>query len=108
MYINGVGLGRVQDWYACKVGYVLQLAVPYYEELTVRQNLFFVAHMRLPKGTSASDKCERVEQIIAEVSSILELYRNTLRNVITLASKRFPTRLKHLNPVLSFLGTRPV
>ena len=68
MYINGVSLGRVQDWFARKVGYVLQLAVPYYEELTVRQNLFFAAHMRLPKETSASEKYERVEQIIAEVS----------------------------------------
>ena len=68
VYINGVGLGQVQDWYACKIGYVLQLAVPYYEELTVRQNLFFAAHMRLPKGTCISYKYERVEQIIAEVS----------------------------------------
>ena len=69
VYINGVGLGQVQDWYACKIGYVLQLAVPYYEELSVRQNLFFAAHMRLPKGTCISDKYERVEQIIAEVSN---------------------------------------
>ena len=67
VYINGVGLGRVQDWYSRKIGYVLQLAVPYYEELTVRQNLFFAAHMRLPKETSAAEKYERVEQIIAEV-----------------------------------------
>ena len=79
VYINGVGLGQVQDWYACKIGYVLQLAVPYYEELTVRQNLFFAAHMRLPKGTCISDKYERVEQIIAEVSVFgisLELHRD--------------------------------
>lgn len=68
MYINGVGLGQVQGWYARKIGYVLQLAVPYYEELTVRQNLFFAAHMRLPKETSASEKYERVEQIIAQVN----------------------------------------
>ena len=68
MYINGVGLGQVQDWYARKIGYVLQLAVPYYEELTVRQNLFFAAHMRLPKETSAAEKYERVEQIIAQVN----------------------------------------
>ena len=79
VYINGVGLGQVQDWYACKIGYVLQLAVPYYEELTVRQNLFFAAHMRLPKGTCISDKYERVEQIIAEVSVFgifLDLHRD--------------------------------
>lgn len=63
-----MGLGQVQDWYSRKIGYVLQLAVPYYEELTVRQNLFFAAHMRLPRETSAADKYERVEQIIAEVS----------------------------------------
>lgn len=63
-----MGLGQVQDWYAHKIGYVLQLAVPYYEELTVRQNLFFAAHMRLPKKTSAAEKYERVEQIIAEVN----------------------------------------
>ena len=73
MYINGVGLGQVQDWYARKIGYVLQLAVPYYEELTVRQNLFFAAHMRLPKETSAAKKYERVEQIIAEVSYSLSM-----------------------------------
>ena len=68
MYINGVGLGQVKDWYARKIGYVLQLAVPYYEELTVRQNLFFAAHMRLPKATSAAEKYQRVEQIIAQVN----------------------------------------
>ena len=87
VYINGVGLGRVQDWYACKIGYVLQLAVPYYEELTVRQNLFFAAHMRLPKGTSISEKCERVEQIIAEVSVFyiyldLALFTETIMHLV--------------------------
>lgn len=47
---------------------MLQLAVPYYEELTVRQNVFFAAHMRLPKRMSHSRKFERVEQILEEVS----------------------------------------
>ena len=61
----------VQDWYSRKMGYVLQLAVPYYEELTVRQNLFFAAHMRLPKSMSHSRKFERIEQILAEVFLIL-------------------------------------
>ena len=49
---------------------MLQLAVPYYEELTVRQNVFFAAHMRLPKRMSHSKKFERVEQILEEVSLI--------------------------------------
>lgn len=69
VYINGESLGDVQDWYARRIGYVLQLAVPYYEELTVRQNVFFAAHMRLPKRMSHSKKFERVEQILEEVSS---------------------------------------
>ena len=67
MYINGVSLDQMQDWYARKIGYVLQLAVPYYEELTVRQNLFFAAHMRLPKKMSHRGKFERVEQVLSEV-----------------------------------------
>ena len=68
VYINGIALNAdIQDWYARKTGYVLQLAVPYYEELTVRQNLFFAAHMRLPKSMSHVEKFERVEQILAEV-----------------------------------------
>ena len=67
MVINGVSLDKVPDWYSRKVGYVLQLAVPYYEELTVRQNLFFAAHMRLPNKLSFRRKFERVEQILAEV-----------------------------------------
>jgi len=69
VYINGIAMtdATVQDWYAHKIGYVLQLAVPYYEELTVRQNLFFAAHMRLPKSMSHVRKFERVEQILAEV-----------------------------------------
>ena len=80
VYINGVGLGQVQDWYARKIGYVLQLAVPYYEELTVRQNLFFAAHMRLPKKMSHSRKFERVEQILAEVCHSLRPFSSFLRN----------------------------
>ena len=69
MFINGVprSLGNVHKWFARKIGYVLQLAVSYYEELTVRQNLFFAAHMRLPKSMSNAQKFERVEQILAEV-----------------------------------------
>jgi len=87
VYINGVGLGQVQDWYARKIGYVLQLAVPYYEELTVRQNLFFAAHMRLPKATSAAEKYERVEQIIAQVNLLFVFWFK--RNQVPLCLKKF-------------------
>ena len=79
MYINGVSLDQMQDWYARKIGYVLQLAVPYYEELTVRQNLFFAAHMRLPKKMSHRGKFERVEQVLAEVGQSTQKYLQNLR-----------------------------
>lgn len=91
MYINGVGLGQVQDWYARKIGYVLQLAVPYYEELTVRQNLFFAAHMRLPKATSAAEKYERVEQIIAQVNLLFVFWFK--RNQVPLCLKKFSWKI---------------
>lgn len=91
MYINGVGLGQVQDWYARKIGYVLQLAVPYYEELTVRQNLFFAAHMRLTKATSAAEKYERVEQIIAQVNLLFVFWFK--RNQIPLWLKKFSLKI---------------
>lgn len=91
MYINGVGLGQVQDWYARKIGYVLQLAVPYYEELTVRQNLFFAAHMRLTKATSAAEKYERVEQIIAQVNLLFVFWFK--RNQVPLWLKKFSLKI---------------
>ena len=73
MFINGVELKDVQEWYGKMVGYVLQLAVPFYEELTVRQNMTFAAHMRLPSSMKNEDKFERIEQIIEEVSSQFDI-----------------------------------
>lgn len=75
MFINGIEMADIQDWYTHKIGYVLQLAVPYYEELTVRQNMTFAAYMRLPKSMSRQEKFERVEQIITEVQMLASLIR---------------------------------
>ena len=58
---------EVQDWYTSNTGYVLQLATPYYEELTTRENLTLAAQLRLPKAFSLEQKCDRVEQVILEV-----------------------------------------
>ena len=49
-------------------GYVLQLASPYYESLTVRENLTLAAQMRLAKSYTMDQKLNRVEQILREVS----------------------------------------
>lgn len=48
-------------------GYVLQLATPYYEELTVRENLTLAAQMRLSSNFTMDEKFERVEQVMHEV-----------------------------------------
>ena len=58
MFVNGHKLHDVRDWYIANTGYVLQLAMPYYEQLTVRENLTLVAQMRL--SFSAREKFERI------------------------------------------------
>ena len=67
IYVNGRPLQEVRDWYIARTGYVLQLATPYYPELTVRENLTLCAQIRLPKSYSITEKLQRVEQIIREV-----------------------------------------
>ena len=60
----------IKGWFVRHSGYVLQLATPYHEELTVRQNLTFSAMMRLPRTMSVEDKMWRVEQVLGQVNSI--------------------------------------
>ena len=55
---------EVSDWYIANIGYVLQLASPYYEELTVRENLTLAAQLKLPKNKTLREKFERVEQVM--------------------------------------------
>lgn len=58
----------MKRWFVENTGYVLQLATPFYEELTVRENLLFAINMQLPKSANWNQKLERVEQVIREVS----------------------------------------
>ena len=51
-----------RNWYMSNTGYVIQLARPYYEELTVRENLTLAAWIRLPD--TAREKFQRVEQVM--------------------------------------------
>jgi len=64
----------VRDWYIANTGYVLQLAMPYYEELTVRENLTLAAQMRL--SFSTKEKFERIEQVMDGVS--ISLHNNII------------------------------
>ena len=67
IYINGIPIEEIRDWYVANTGYVLQLAAPYYEELTVRENLTLAAQMKLPKTFTMREKFERVEQVMEVV-----------------------------------------
>ena len=58
---------EIKDWYIANTGYVLQLATPYYEELTVRENLTLAAKLRLPSSLSSFQLFERVERVMREV-----------------------------------------
>lgn len=57
----------VRDWYIANTGYVLQLATPFYPELTVRENLTLAALMRLPRALSSEERLERIERVMKEV-----------------------------------------
>ena len=65
--INGFRMDEdVQKYFVTNTGYVLQLGTPYYEELTVRDNLTLAAEMKL-NGPSRGEKFERVNQVMEEV-----------------------------------------
>ena len=71
IFINGIRMDDVRDWYTDNTGYMLQAATPYYEELTVRENLTLAAAMKLPDKTTWRERFERVEQVMEVVSTIV-------------------------------------
>ncbi|XP_066935284.1 uncharacterized protein [Clytia hemisphaerica] len=66
IFINGLPADETREWFIKNSGYVLQLATPYHEELTVRQNLTYSAMMRLPMKMKMQDKMWRVEQVLGQ------------------------------------------
>ncbi|KAL5474832.1 hypothetical protein EMCRGX_G026851 [Ephydatia muelleri] len=65
IFVNGLSIEQIKDWYVANTGYVLQLATPYYEELTVRENLTLAAQIKLPNSFTLREKFTRVEQVLA-------------------------------------------
>jgi ABC-type multidrug transport system ATPase subunit len=65
VHVNGSSLEKRRNWYISNTGYVLQLAAPYYEELTVRENLTLAAWVKL--HISSREKFQRVEQVMEVV-----------------------------------------
>lgn len=53
----------MREWYIANTGYVLQLAAPYYEQLTVRDNLTLAAQIML-SGMTFAEKFRRVELVM--------------------------------------------
>ena len=72
-------LDKIRDWYVANSGYVLQLAMPYYEELTVRENLTLAAQMRLSSSLSMYQKHRNKTSYRASVYT--RKYLNTLIHV---------------------------
>ena len=65
IFVNGCQVEKNRNWYTSNTGYVLQLAAPYYEELTVRENLTLAAWIKL--HISSREKFQRVEQVMEVV-----------------------------------------
>ena len=66
VFVNGFAVRSVRSWFVANTGYVLQQAQPYYEELTVRENLTLSTFMRLPSSMTLHHKLERVEEVLRE------------------------------------------
>ena len=60
IFINGIPIDEICEGYTANTGYVLQLATPYYEELTVGENLL-----------EWKKKFERVKQVMEVVCSFI-------------------------------------
>ena len=66
VFVNGFSVQSVRSWFVANTGYVLQQAQPYYEELTVRENLTLSAFIRLPSSMTLHHRLERVEEVLRE------------------------------------------
>lgn len=81
IYVNGTPIDKIREWYIANTGYVLQLATPYYEELTVRENLTLAAQLKLPTSFTLREKFERIEQVMDVVSTFSVLYASCTQNL---------------------------
>ena len=74
---NGRVLRGSDNQYRESCGLLQQLSTPYYDNLTVHENLFFCALMRMGRSTTLEDKLERVQAVLSDVSL------NTLKMIET-------------------------
>jgi ABC-type multidrug transport system ATPase subunit len=74
--MNGIPRHTGQN-FADYTGYVPQLATPYYENLTVSENLLYSSVLRLPKCMSWHDRIGRVLQVMGE-TGLLQMANRTV------------------------------
>ena len=55
-----------------------QLSTPYFDQLTVQENLFFCAIMRMDKNSTVEDKMERVQAVLQDVRQTHTLFSFSL------------------------------
>lgn len=106
IFINGLPAEETREWFIKNSGYVLQLATPYHEELTVRQNLTYSAMMRLPMKMKIQDKMWRVEQVLGQVYSAITFLAGNLCNLYTCIYFFFTNLIQHCS-ILFFYPIRP-
>ena len=66
--INGRLLPSNDEEYQRQCGMLPQLCLPFFDELTVEENLFYCAMMRMDKHKTIEEKLQRVQKIIFDVS----------------------------------------
>ena len=108
MFVLGIPLNAMKKWFQNNSGYVRQLVIPYYEELTVRENLVLSANMQLPPGTTFEQLLERVEQVIEEVRAIAVSGYVTQSNASNLLVFRSDTCWYFMYPIIMLITVNPV
>ena len=70
LLLNGRPLPSNDEHYQRQCGMLQQLSLPFFDELTVEENLFYCAMMRMDKDKTVEEKLKRVQQILVDVSLV--------------------------------------
>ena len=58
---------NIKDWYVANLGYIVQWSEPYFEVLTVRENLTLAAQLKLSDSFDRQEKFKMIEQALKAV-----------------------------------------
>ena len=77
IYINGKPMKNFKDWYVANLGYILQSSEPYFDMLTVRENVTLAAQLKLSKKFNEREKFKKIEQVLKVVKGYTHTYSCT-------------------------------